>query len=76
MDKLSRGMGYAMAIPTQAIAMFVAAWYGGEWLNANHPMDFNWFAVTFLFAFVSTGHTVYMIVRKELRSEQKEKESK
>ncbi len=66
MDKLSRGMGYAMAIPTQALGLFAFAWYAANWLNENHPIGINWFVITFIIAIVAVVHTVYLIVRKEL----------
>jgi membrane protein DedA with SNARE-associated domain len=66
-------MGYAMAIPTQAIGLMILAWYGGEWLNENQPIGIDWFVITFLIAFLSVGHLLYVIVRKERRAE-KERE--
>jgi phosphotransferase system glucose/maltose/N-acetylglucosamine-specific IIC component len=71
MDKLSRGMGYAMAIPTQALGLFAFAWYTGEWLNENHPIGINWFAITFVIAVVAIFHTLYVIVKKELNDQKR-----
>lgn len=62
-------MGYALAIPTHAVALFMMAWYGGNWLNEHHPMGFTWLGITFPVAFLSIGHTFYALIKKIMRDE-------
>lgn len=67
MSKIPKEWGYAMAIPSQGIALFLFAYYSSEWLNEHYPRSFNWFLITFFFAVVGMGHMVYLIVRKQDR---------
>lgn len=58
-----RAFGYLLAFNVEAIALITTAWFGGRWLNTNHPISLNWFFVTFLLAVLGMGRSVYVLMK-------------
>lgn len=63
MANSSRAFGYLLAFPVEALALITFGWLGGNWLNANHPISFNWFIITFPLAFIGIVRSVYVLIK-------------
>jgi hypothetical protein len=66
MASLSRALSYVIAAQFQAVGLILVAWWGGNWLNEQHPLSFNWYAVTFPIATIAVGQTFYVVIRHAL----------
>ena len=72
-----KAFGYLTAANTEAIALVIAAWYGGEWLNSNYDIGIDWYIVTFPTAVLiifKSWYRIYTVLTKppkeSLESEQ------
>ena len=69
-----KAFGYLTAANTEAIALVVAAWFGGQWLNENWDIGIDWYVVTFpiaiLIIFKSWYH-IYCVLTKPPKEPQK-----
>ena len=63
MASLSKAFSYLIAAQTQAVALILMAYWGGEWLNDHHPIGLNWFYVTFTVAVIGIFQTFYVVIR-------------
>jgi len=70
---MGRAFTYLMALQVQAIGLILLAWWGGDWLNKNHPISFNWYILTFTFGIIAVAHTFYVVVRHALDLDKKKK---
>ena len=46
--------------------MIFLAYWAGDWLNKNHPIGFNWYAVTFTVGVLGVAQTFYVVIRAAL----------
>jgi tellurite resistance protein TehA-like permease len=67
MASLSRALSYLIAAQFQAVGLILVAWWGGNWLNEQHPLSFNWYAITFPVATLAVAQTFYVVIRHALR---------
>lgn len=68
MNNLSKAFGYLIAGQTQAVALIIAAWLVGDWLNSHYPQSFTWFVVTIPLGVLGVAHTFYILIRYILRT--------
>lgn len=76
MNSMARALSYLIAAQLQAVSLIMLAWWGGNWLNVNHPLSFSWFAITFPVAVLGTIQTFYVVIRHALRQNKKTEEGK
>lgn len=67
MASLGKAFTFLIAAQLQAIGIIMAAWWIGEWLNENHPLSFNWYAITFPIGVLAVAQTFYMVIRHAYR---------
>src|SRR5688500_3724621 len=63
LSSLGQGFSLLTAAQFQALGMLFVAWWGGNWLNVNHPMGVTWYAVTFPVAVLAIAHAFYVVIR-------------
>lgn len=63
MANLAKAFSYLIAAQVQAVGLILLAFWGGDWLNKNHPIGFNWYVVTFTVAVVAVAQTFYVVVK-------------
>lgn len=68
MNNLSKAFGYLIAGQTQAVALIIAAWFVGEWLNSHYPQNFSWYVVTIPVGVLGVAHTFYILIKYILRT--------
>jgi energy-converting hydrogenase Eha subunit A len=73
---MSRALSYLIAAQVQAVALIMAAWLVGRWLNENHPIGVNWYVITFPVGVLAVGQTFYVIVRRTIQMDKKEEADK
>lgn len=73
---MTRALSYLIAAQVQAVALIMAAWLVGQWLNENHPIGVNWYAITFPVAVLAVAQTFYVIVRKAIQMDKETSEKK
>lgn len=61
MNRNYKALAYLMAANFEAVAVFVSAWYIGEWLTVKYPEVIDWFIVTFSVAIVVVVHSWYRL---------------
>lgn len=71
MASLTRAFSFVIAAQFQAMAILGAAWWVGNYLNANHPISFNWYAVTFPVGVLAVAQTFYVIVKSAMLQDKK-----
>lgn len=71
MASLTKAFTYLIAAQLQAIGLIIAAWWIGDWLNEQHPLPFNWYAITFPVAVLAVAQTFYMVIRHAYRMSKK-----
>lgn len=75
MNNLSKAISYLIAVQFQAVALIIAAWLVGEWLNSHYPRDFSWYVVTIPIGVLSIAHTFYVLIRYVLKTGKSDKKS-
>jgi len=74
MNSLTRAFSYLIAAQFQAVGLIFAAWWVGDWLNLNHPIQISWYAVTFPIGVLGVAQTFYTIIRHVFRRERERAE--
>jgi len=64
---MNRAIAYLLAANSEAVILFLGAWWVGQWLNENYPKTFSWYMVTFLVAALVIFHSWYLMVRALLQ---------
>jgi hypothetical protein len=75
MASLSRAFSFLIAAQIQAMAILGAAWWIGSYLNENHPISFNWYAITFPVGVIAVAQMFYVVVRAALMQEKTSEKS-
>lgn len=73
---MTRALSYLIAAQVQAVALIMAAWLVGQWLNERHPIGVNWYAITFPVSVLAVAQTFYVIVRKAIQVNKEMSEKK
>lgn len=63
MASLGQGFSLLIAAQFQALGLVFVAWWGGNWLNQNHPIGVTWYAITFPVAVIGIAHSFYVVIR-------------
>lgn len=63
MANLGKAFTYLIAAQVQAVTFILMAYWVGDWLNTNHPADFNWYIVTFVVGVLGIAQTFYVVIR-------------
>ena len=66
MPNLGKAFTYLIAAQVQAVTFILMGYWVGEWLNKNHPANFNWYIVTFSVAVLGVAQTFYVVIRAAL----------
>lgn len=76
MNEKLRMYGLVMGANVETVAYFIAAWWGGDWLNDNYPYnEFNWNTCTFVIAAILILRAWIVIIKvliKLQKSEERE----
>lgn len=63
MANLGKAFTYLIAAQVQAVTFILMAYWVGDWLNKNHPIDFNWYILTFVVGVLGIAQTFYVVIR-------------
>jgi hypothetical protein len=71
LKKSHKALGFLLAANFEAVTVFLAAYYVGEWLNEQYQREFDWFFVTFLLGLLVIAHSwwnMFKTIKKEFMS--------
>jgi hypothetical protein len=68
---VARWLGLLIGINVEAVALIVAAYFGGTALDARHPIGISWVAIFMLGAVVVFLHSFWAFGRAVWREAQK-----
>ncbi len=66
MANFGRAFSYLIAAQVQAVSLILFGYWGGKWLNENHPVNFSWYLVTFTVAILGVAQTFYVVIKAAL----------
>jgi hypothetical protein len=71
-----RAFGLVMAANFETIIYMGVAWWAGRWLNEQHPQDFDWSRVTYVFGLLLIARSWYVVFRLMIRSQRSSDQNK
>lgn len=54
-------LSYLLAANMEAVALFLGAWWVGQWLDNKYPQNFSWMLVVIGIAVIVLLHSWYVI---------------
>ena len=73
---MNKSFGYLLAANFEAVAVLLAAWFGGSYLNESMPQNFSWLPVTFAMAGIVIVHSWYVIFKVMIRLDREQRMNK